>query len=96
MAIQAKHLSDNDVKQLASLLPFISPTTAQSSMDPREQAMKISEAINQLISDLGLSSTLGEYKVPQSDFEGIIERGLPDGKSDKRYSAFVELLQAIY
>ena len=36
--------------------------------------MKVAEAINQLISDLGLTSTLREYKVPQSDFEGIVER----------------------
>ncbi len=96
MVIQAKHLSDNDVKQLASLLPFINTNTTQSSDDPREQAMKVAEAIDQLISDIGLTSTLREYKVPQSDFEGIVERALPDGKQNLQYSSFVELLQAIY
>jgi alcohol dehydrogenase class IV len=94
--IQAQHLSDNEVKQLASLLPFITNITPQSSDDPREQAMKVAEAIDQLISDLALTSTLREYKVPQSDFEGIVERTLPNGKTDPRYNAFIELLQAIY
>ena len=97
VAIQAKHLFDNDVKQLASLLPFITTTTdAQFSTDPREQAIKVAEAIDQLISDLGLTSTLREYNVPESDFEGIIERALPDGKADLRYPSFIKLLQAIY
>jgi len=94
--VQAKYLSDNEVKQLASLLPFITTVAPQSSNDPREQAMKVAEAIDQLISDLDLTSTLREYKVPQSDFEGIVERALSDGKWDLRYNAFVELLQAIY
>jgi alcohol dehydrogenase class IV len=96
VAIQAKYLPDNDVKQLASLLPFITTMTSQSSNDPREQAMKVAEAIDQLISELALTSTLQEYKVPQSDFESIVEHTLPDGKTDLRYNAFIELLQAIY
>lgn len=96
MAIQAKYLSDNDVKQLASLLPFISSSATQSSNDPREQAMQIAEAIDQLILELDLKSSLREYQVPQSDFHGIVERALPDGKADSRYTAFIELLHAIY
>ncbi len=96
MAVQAKHLPDNEVKQLASLLPFITISTSHSSDDPREQAMKVAEAINQLILDLDLTSTLHEYNVPQSDLEGIIERTLPNGKADLRYQALIELLQAIY
>jgi len=96
VVVQAKYLSDNEVKQLASLLPFIATISPQSSYDPREQAMKVAEAIDQLISDLGLTSTLREYKVPQSDFEGIVERALPDGKLDLRYNDFIQLLQAIY
>ena len=95
MLVQAKHLSDQDLKPLASLLPFIG-TTSTSSNNAREQAIKVGEAIQQLISDLDLTSTLREYKVPQTDFEGIIERALPDGKADARYNAFLELLQAIY
>lgn len=84
------------MKQLASLLPFITTVTPQSSSDPREQAIKVAEAVDQLISDLALKSTLREYKVPQSDLEGIAERALPDGKGDLRYESFLELLQAIY
>ncbi|CAF1476410.1 unnamed protein product [Adineta steineri] len=94
--IQAKYLPDNEVKQLASLLPFITTTTTQSSNDSREQAMKVAEAIDKLIADLDLTSTLREYKVPQSDFQGIAERALPDGKADSRYDAFVKLLHTIY
>ncbi len=96
MVVQAKYLPDNEVKQLASLLPFITTITPRSSYDPREQAIDVAEAIDQLISDLGLTSTLREYNVPQSDFEGIIERALPGGKRDLRYDSFLELLQAIY
>jgi alcohol dehydrogenase class IV len=96
VAVQAKYLPDNEVKQLASLLPFITTVTPQSSDDPREQAMKVAEAIDQLISDLGLTSTLREYKVPESDVEGIVERALPDGKMDSRYNSLIEVLRAIY
>lgn len=94
VSIQSKHLPYNDVKQLASLLPFI--TSSQPSNDPREQAMKVAEAIDQLIADLDLTSTLREFKVPQTDFEGIIERALPNGKRDVRYQDFIELLQAVH
>lgn len=95
--IQARHLLENDVKQLASLLSFISTENrSSSSTDPREQAIKVAEAIDQLITDIGLTSTLREYKVPESDFEDIVQRALPNGKSDLRYYAFVELLHAIY
>lgn len=84
------------MKQLASLLPFITTNTSQNSNDPREQAIKVAEAIDQLISDLALTSTLREYNVPESDFEGIVERALPDGKLDLRYDSFLELLRNIY
>ncbi|CAF4619851.1 unnamed protein product, partial [Rotaria sp. Silwood2] len=50
--------------------------------NPREQALRVAEAITQLIADLGLTSTLREYQVPTSSFEGIVERALPDGKAD--------------
>jgi hypothetical protein len=96
VTVQAKHLPENEVKQLGSLLPFITTVIPQSPIDPREQAMKVAEAIDQLISDLNLKSTLQEYKVPQSDFQGIIKRALPDGKADLRYNDFIEVLQAIY
>ncbi|UJR11497.1 hypothetical protein I4U23_015677 [Adineta vaga] len=96
VVVQAKHLPDQEVKQLASLLPFISSNSSLSIDDTREQAIKVAEAIKELLSDLDLTSTLREYKVPQSDFAGIIEHALPDGKADKRYNNFVELLHTIY
>lgn len=94
VSIQSKYLPDNDVKQLASLLPFIS--TVKTSNNPREQALIVAEAIDQLITDLELKSCLQEYKVPKNDIEGIIERALPDGKQDVRYKAFVEMLRFVY
>lgn len=94
--VQAKYLSDSNVKQLASLLPFITSTTIHSSNDPREEAIKVADAIDQLISDLALTSKLREYKIPQSDIDGIVERALPDGKQDKRFIDFVEVLRAVY
>lgn len=94
VSVQSKFLPENDVKQLASLLPFI--TTSEHSNDSREQAMKVAESIAQLIVDLDLKSTLREYNVPQSDLEGIVERALPNGKQDARYQAFVELIQTVY
>ncbi|CAF4718545.1 unnamed protein product, partial [Rotaria socialis] len=63
---------------------------------PREQALKVSEAIAKLIADLDLTSTLHDFQVPMSSFEGIIERALPDGKTDLRYKDFVTLLENIY
>jgi len=93
--VQAKHLSDNDVKQLASLLPFIT-SVPQTFDDPREQAMKVADFVDELISDLGLTSTLREYNVPRSDLKGIVERALPDGKQDLRFNDFVQLMETIY
>ncbi len=55
VSVQAKHLYDNDVKQFASLLPFIAasePSILQS--DPHKQAMKVVEVIEELIVDLYL------------------------------------------
>ncbi|CAF1468164.1 unnamed protein product [Rotaria sordida] len=97
VAIQAKNLPENEVKQLASLLPFITKLTPHEQInDPREQSLKVAEAITQLVVDLGLNSTLREYQVPTSAFQGIVERGLPDGKADIRYNDFVTLLENIY
>ena len=96
MAVQAKYLPNEEVKQLSSLLPFITTIIPQQSDDPREQSINVSEAIKQLIADLELSSALREYHVPSSDFAGIIERAIPDAKADPRYNAFLELLQNIY
>jgi len=94
--VQIKHLPDNDLRQLASLLPFITTVTPQSPSDPREQAAKVADAIEQLISDLGLTSTLREYNIPQSDLEGIVERAIPGVKLDKSLNDYIALLQAVY
>ncbi len=97
VSIQSKYLCDGDIKQLASLLPFITNSTnSQPFTDSREQALKVAEAIDQLIVDLDLESTLQEYNVPKSDFEQIIEKALPNGRQDERFEAFVELLQSVY
>ncbi len=89
LAVQATYLPDNEVKQCASLLPFITSIASQSSDDPREQAMKVSEAIDQLILDLRPTNALQEYNVPQSDFEGIIEGDLPNGNVHLRYHSSI-------
>lgn len=94
VSVQSKHLPEYEIKQLASLYPFI--TTSQRCSDSREQAIKVAEEIAQLIDDLGLKSTLREYKVPRIDFVGIVERALPNGKQDVRYQALVEFLQSVY
>lgn len=97
VAIQAKHLPEIEVKQLGSLLPFVTKTVPDQQLDnPREQALKVSEAIAQLVVDLGLHSTLREFQVPKSSFDGIIERALPNGKDDVKYKDFVTLLEDIY
>lgn len=73
---QAKHLPENDVQQLASLLPFITfdnDSSSSSCKDSREQAMKVAEATDRVMQDIGLKSTLREYEVPQTDFEEIVE-----------------------
>lgn len=93
--IQSKHLPDDDVKQLASLLPFITDSN-EPFADSREAVVKLGETIEQFVDDLGLTSTLREYNVPPADFEGIIERAIPNGKLDERFNDFVELLRSIY
>lgn len=68
----------------------------ESFNSAREQALAVADAIKKLIEDLDLTSTLREYRVLTTDFAGIIERAIPDGVSDVRYDAFVELLQTLY
>ncbi|CAF3148497.1 unnamed protein product [Rotaria socialis] len=93
VAIQDKHLPDIEVKQLESLLPFVTKIMPKQQIDdPCEQALRVSEVIAQLIADLDLTSPLREFQVPASSFEGIIERARPDGKIDMRYNDFVTLL----
>ncbi|CAF0822978.1 unnamed protein product [Adineta ricciae] len=96
IVVQAKHLPEQEVKQLASLLPFVNTNSSSSDDDAHEQAMKVAGAVKELIADLNLTCTLREYKVPQSDLDSIVERALPDGKSDKRYQDFLEFLHTIY
>lgn len=94
VTVQSKYLDDDKVKQLASLLPFISIPKAGNNF--RENALQVALEIGLLITDLDLKGTLREYKVPQSDLDGIVERALPNGKQDVRFQAFAEVLRSIY
>ncbi|CAF1674740.1 unnamed protein product [Rotaria magnacalcarata] len=97
VAIQVKYLPDTEVRQLGFPLPFVTKIMPQQEIgDPREQALKLSETIAKLISDLDLTSALHDFQVPMFSFERIIERTLPDGKTDIRYKDFVTLLENIY
>lgn len=63
----------------------------------REQGNRVADEVDRLVSDLGLTSTLAEYKVPQSALRGIAEHAAgPKGKEDpKLVDEIVQLLEDI-
>ena len=69
-------LQGDDLKSMASLLAFIDSELSSSLSSDTERVSALGEAIDQLVKRCGVSATLSEYKVPEEDLNGIVERSL--------------------
>lgn len=87
-------------------MPFISSTPTPLAPIPdgnenveqlRAQGNKVADEVDRLVADLGLTSTLAEYKVPKGDLRGIAEHAAgPKGKDDQGLvEELLKLLESI-
>ncbi|EMD37636.1 hypothetical protein CERSUDRAFT_114286 [Gelatoporia subvermispora B] len=92
VALKADTASQEDKDWLAGALFYLrKPSTGSVDGDAR----KFSEEIYRLVADLGLKSTLTEYKVPREDAPKIAQLAV-GSTDDPLYPRVVELLEALY
>ncbi|KAM6502209.1 alcohol dehydrogenase IV [Amanita muscaria] len=92
VALKAEVASQEDKEYLAEALYYLreSPTGSLEG-----DVRRLATLIDKLVEDLGLKSTLGEYKVPQSDVLDIATRAL--GSADHPdIDKVVKLLENLY
>ena len=82
-----------EANQLARLAPFLG---IPDSSD-KEAAIAVADKVKQLVEELGLKSTLTEYKVPhtEQEMEAIAERALHTKEGDQ-FQAVVQIVKGIY
>ncbi|EPQ57494.1 iron-containing alcohol dehydrogenase [Gloeophyllum trabeum ATCC 11539] len=92
VALKAETASQEDKEWLAGALFHLrQPSTGSVEGD----VLQLSKIIDKLVVDLGLKSTLAQYKVPREDLPDIAERAM-DGRSDPTFPKVVQLLEGIY
>ncbi|OCH89003.1 iron-containing alcohol dehydrogenase [Obba rivulosa] len=92
VALKADTASDEDKEWLAGVLFYLrKPSTGSVTEDVR----KLSKEIDQLVANLGLRSTLTEYKVPREDGSKIAALAV-GSTSDPEYPRVVEILEELY
>jgi alcohol dehydrogenase class IV len=107
----SRNLKGNDLACLATAHAFL-PSAYQGSVDKlgldasaaseesqRAAAHQVGEAVALLVKNLGLESTLKEYKVPEGDLEGIagkVDDSKPEGAPYKKDQIIESILTKIY
>ncbi|KAI0779924.1 iron-containing alcohol dehydrogenase [Fomes fomentarius] len=92
VAFQAEHASQEDKEWLAAaLLHLRKPSTGTLEGD----ILSVSLSIQQLVDNLGLRSTLSQYKVPRADIPQIAELAA-GSKDDLVYPKTVAILESLY
>ncbi|GJE95880.1 alcohol dehydrogenase IV [Phanerochaete sordida] len=92
VALKAETASREDKEWLANAL-FYLRIPPSGSID--KDILILSDAIRNLVRNLGLASTLAEYKVPKEDLPLIAEKAL--GRADDPvHSKVVKLLESLY
>lgn len=83
-----------EAKQIARLAPFLG---IQDKGSDKENAIAVADKVQQLVDELGLKSTLTEYKVPrtQQEMEAIAERALHTKQGDQ-FKAVVDIVKGLY
>lgn len=109
--LMSRNLKGNDLACLATAHAFL-PSAYQGSVDKlgldasaaseesqRAAAHQVGEAVALLVKNLGLESTLKEYKVPEGDLEGIagkVDDSKPEGAPYKKDQIIESILTKIY
>jgi len=92
VGLEADIASQEDKEWLAGALFYLQePSTGTVEGDVR----KLSEKINQLVADLGLKSSLAEYKVPKEDLHKIAAGAL-GSESDPSFPKVYQVLAGMY
>ncbi|CDO75524.1 hypothetical protein BN946_scf184871.g5 [Trametes cinnabarina] len=92
VALKAETASQEDKEWLAGALFYLrKPSTGSLEND----ILKLSAEIQRLVDDLGLHSTLAEYKVPREDVPQIAELAVGT-KDDPTLPKVVALLESLY
>src|SRR5271170_8404855 len=83
-----------EANQIARLAPFLGIPDQGSD---KEAAIAVADKVQQLVEELGLKSTLTEYKVPhtEQEMEAIAERALHTKEGDQ-FQAVVQIVKGIY
>lgn len=61
----------------------------------RQRGVKVGDAVEKLVGDLGLSTSLSEYKVPEEDYEHISAHATASLKDPEAKEKVIELLKGI-
>jgi len=83
-----------EAHQIARLAPFLGIPNNGSD---KEVALVVADKVQQLVDELGLKSTLTEYKVPQTqqEMEAIAERALHTNEGDQ-FDAVIQIVKGLY
>ena len=83
-----------EAKQIARLAPFLGIPDKNSA---EESAIAVADKVQELVEDLGLKSTLTEYKVPhtEQEMEAIAERVIRT-REGGTFKAIVKILDGLY
>ena len=109
VGLKAETASPEDKEWLANALHHLRlPSTGSVDGDIRKLSQEIQQCVmsippphlissraRRLVDDLGLHSTLSEYKVPHEDIPQIVELAMGN-KEDPEYLKAVALLEALY
>jgi 3-oxoacid CoA-transferase len=83
-----------EANQIARLVPYLGLPDARSD---KANALAVAEKVAALVHELGLKSTLTEYKVPHTkeEMEAIAERAA-HAKEGDTFNAVVEIVKGLY
>jgi alcohol dehydrogenase class IV len=84
-----------DAAQLARLAPLLG---IESRKTEAEDAQAVGQKVEELVSELGLKSTLTEYGVPnrEEEWEAIANRALHGNTEHPDFKAVVEIVKGLY
>ncbi|KAF4620435.1 hypothetical protein D9613_000745 [Agrocybe pediades] len=85
--------SEEDKKALAATLFYLRESSTGSL---EGDVRRLATLINDLVVNLGLKSTLTEYKVPKEDLVSIASQALGTENSDPQVPRVVKLLESLY
>ncbi|CAF1602116.1 unnamed protein product [Didymodactylos carnosus] len=92
LVIELKSKYQESASQLARALPYIGMESCGNS---EKDAQTLAFAVDNLVKNLGLKTTLNEYKVPRDQAEIITERALKK-RDDPARDRVLELVQKLW